>query len=413
MAPVNQIDVMTSRVYTGRFSRSGEVFVAAFQHDRKVRVYEAHNNWRLRKDVFARNLRWTVTDTDISPSEQFLVYSSITPDVMLVNLAAGGVSSEANVTDIHEALHFSSSSPRGSEDEAFYSQQAFGIWAVRWGADNREVLVGAGDFGLHVYDVARGKVSSRIPAHKDDVNAVAWADDSGNVVLSGSDDCLCKMWDRRVSTTNFGTPAGTFVGHLEGVTHIDPKGDGRHFISNGKDQAVKLWDMRKCHSSADMANGAARSSGLPRFQWDYRWMSYPRARRNLVHSNDISVMTYRGHEVLQTLIRAYFSPAPTTGQRYIYSGSADGAVYVWDVVSGDVVHKLKHHDDIVRDVSWHPTQSTLVTTSFDGTVLEWDTKRVQEEEMEREEEEARTRGDAPELCKRARRARASRKARLV
>lgn len=47
-------------------------------------MYEAHNNWRLRKDVFARNLRWTVTDTDISPSEQFLVYSTITPDVMLV-----------------------------------------------------------------------------------------------------------------------------------------------------------------------------------------------------------------------------------------------------------------------------------------------------------------------------------------
>lgn len=41
---------------------------------------------------------------------------------------------------------------------------------------------------------------------------------------------------------------------------------------------------------------------------------------------------YRGHEVLQTLIRAYFSPAPTTGQRYIYSGSADGAVYVWGVL---------------------------------------------------------------------------------
>lgn len=37
------------------------------------------------------------------------------------------------------------------------------------------------------------QVSSRIPAHKDDVNAVAWADDSGNVVLSGSDDCLCKV----------------------------------------------------------------------------------------------------------------------------------------------------------------------------------------------------------------------------
>ena len=42
-------------------------------------------------------------------------------------------------------------------------------------------------------------------------------------------------------------------------------------------------------------------------------------------------MSYRGHKVLQTLIRAYFSPAETTGQRYIYSGSDCGSVFVWGV----------------------------------------------------------------------------------
>lgn len=40
-------------------------------------------------------------------------------------------------------------------------------------------------------------------------------------------------------------------------------------------------------------------------------------------------------QVTQTLIRAYFSPAATTGQRFIYSGSAgDNSVCVWDVVTG-------------------------------------------------------------------------------
>jgi hypothetical protein len=42
----------------------------------------------MRKEVLARNLRWTVTDTHISPDERFLVYSSITPEVMLVSLVA-------------------------------------------------------------------------------------------------------------------------------------------------------------------------------------------------------------------------------------------------------------------------------------------------------------------------------------
>ena len=39
------------------------------------------------------------------------------------------------------------------------------------------------------------------------------------------------------------------------------------------------------------------------------------------------MQTYTGHQVLRTLIRAKFSPAATTGQQYIYGGSADGTIY--------------------------------------------------------------------------------------
>jgi len=38
------------------------------------------------------------------------------------------------------------------------------------------------------------------------------------------------------------------MGHLEGITFIDTRGDGRYFISNGKDQTIKLWDIRKMSS---------------------------------------------------------------------------------------------------------------------------------------------------------------------
>ena len=58
---------------------------AAFQHDRRIRIYETANDWRLRKDVHARNLRWTVTDTCLSPDQKYLLYSSITPTVHMVS----------------------------------------------------------------------------------------------------------------------------------------------------------------------------------------------------------------------------------------------------------------------------------------------------------------------------------------
>jgi len=38
-------------------------------------------------------------------------------------------------------------------------------------------------------------------------------------------------------------------------------------------------------------------------------MDYPTEARDLKHPLDQSVSTYKGHSVLRTLIRCYFSPA--------------------------------------------------------------------------------------------------------
>lgn len=58
------------------------------------------------------------------------------------------------------------------------------------------------------------------------------------------------MWDRRCFTAE-GQAAGVLTGHLEGVTFIDSRGDGRYFISNGKDQTIKMWDIRKMSSGVN------------------------------------------------------------------------------------------------------------------------------------------------------------------
>jgi WD repeat-containing protein 23 len=57
------------------------------------------------------------------------------------------------------------------------------------------------------------------------------------------------VWDRLCFISK-GKAAGVLMGHLEGITFIDSRGDGRYFISNGKDQTTKLWDIRKMSSNA-------------------------------------------------------------------------------------------------------------------------------------------------------------------
>ena len=49
-------------------------------------------------------------------------------------------------------------------------------------------------------------------------------------------------------------------------------------------------------------------------------------------------MTYLGHTVAKTLIRCHFSPLATTGGAYLLTGSFEGTAYIYDALTGDVVH---------------------------------------------------------------------------
>ncbi|KAL8208284.1 hypothetical protein R6Q57_007696 [Mikania cordata] len=346
------IDTMNSCAYVSQFSADGTLFVAGFQ-DSDIKIYSVDNGWNVKKNIHARNLHWTITDTSLSLDQRFLVYSSMAPIVHIVNIGSSMTESVANITEIHEGLDFSG-----------HADYTFGIFSVKFSTDGRDLVASSSDDALYVYDLAANKLNVRIPGHRSDVNTVCFADESGNILYSGSDDHLCKVWDRRCLGTR-GEASGILTGHLEGITFIDSHGDGRYLISNGKDQVIKLWDIRKMSSNTDGVK-------LPKhFEWDYRWMEYPSNLRNRRHPNDQSVTTYRGHRVLRTLIRCYFSPSYSTGQRYIYTGSADGNIYIYDLVTKDLVAKLEYHDQIVRDCSWHPFDPMLGSSSWDGLIANW------------------------------------------
>jgi WD repeat-containing protein 23 len=119
-----------------------------------------------------------------------------------------------------------------------------------------------------VYDVELRKITLKLQGHRDDINAVCFADPlSTNVLFSGSDDSCVKVWDRRSMAG--GREAGCLVGHMEGITYVASKGDGRYVVSNGKDQVLKLWDIRKMmeRDNFDAMTRTDYSCGF-----DYRWM---------------------------------------------------------------------------------------------------------------------------------------------
>lgn len=163
--------------------------------------------------------------------------------------------------------------------------------SIAWSSDSREIVAGTSDrMNVNLFDVEARKTTVAVQGHSDDVNAVAFLDESPQIFASGSDDTLVKIWDRRL-LSRAGSPAGILAGHIEGITHIDTKGDGRHLISNSKDQTIKLWDIRKMKSEDDSCKQAQPC--LPHFNWDYRWNSYPGTGKDIRHPYDTSLMTYR------------------------------------------------------------------------------------------------------------------------
>jgi hypothetical protein len=80
--------------------------------------------------------------------------------------------------------------------------------------------------------------------------------------------------------------------------------------------------------------------------------SHP-AWRKLKLPGDSSLMTYRGHGVLHTLIRCRFSPTHSTGQQFIYSGCSTGKVVGKDYIRTEALggagvflwHSTCNHND--------------------------------------------------------------------
>ncbi|KAF9404598.1 hypothetical protein BGZ76_006897, partial [Entomortierella beljakovae] len=158
--------------------------------------------------------------------------------------------------------------------------------------------------------------------------------------------------------------SGVLVGHSEGITYVTSKGDNRYLASNGKDQKMLLWDLRMMQAKAS----PPRMSGF-----DYRDESYRRSKSYKV-KGDCSVMTFQGHKVLRTLIRCHFSPVSSTGQRYLYTGSADGMIAIYRL-DGTLVRKLDTSAPFAdggrsrytaRDVSWHPYHPTIMSSCVGG-----------------------------------------------
>lgn len=67
------------------------------------------------------------------------------------------------------------------------------------------------------------------------------------------------------------------IGHTEGIANVSAKGDGRYVISNGKDQALRLWDLRKMRTNAEYEEVVNDDYGISNYDYRYPTLAFTRS----------------------------------------------------------------------------------------------------------------------------------------
>uniref|UniRef100_A0A182QGS1 Uncharacterized protein n=1 Tax=Anopheles farauti TaxID=69004 RepID=A0A182QGS1_9DIPT len=334
-----------TKVFCGKFTSNGDRFVTASQ-DTLIRVFDSsRGQYKQLRTLKTKHVSWSILDFDFSPDGSSFVYSTWADALFIASLDR----------DMPDDIHCLYLGPN--------NLNKLGVFTVCYSSCGKHILCGANDGSLYVYNLEANRRALMAPVARGntDVNTVGFVDELSNIFFSGSDDGIIKLWDRRCLNESNPEDVGRLTGHIDGITYIDSRNDGRYIISNSKDQSIKLWDLRKMSPS----NAAA---DFVQIKWDYRWDEVPRRYFNPSKPlrGDTSIMTYRGHKVQKSLIHAKFSPASTTGQRFIYTGCGTGRLIIYDVLTGSIVEAIEGHQDIVRDVAWHPHRTEILTSSVMG-----------------------------------------------
>lgn len=198
------------------------------------------------------------------------------------------------------------------------------VQCLAYGDGGRLLAVGRGDV-VEIVDRPAGRVVRRLARHSSTVRGVTFhAGD--RYVISASDDGTIYMWEAAT-----GTFVHEFAGHQKAVTAVTVSRPANLLVSASADGTLRTWNP---------------DTGRPEGRRVLR-----RQFRNQP-SNEFSAI----------------AADPT--RPVVIAGTQDYKAIAWDVVTGEQLFELEHHDSVTA-VAFAPDGS-FVTTTNGGRAIRWD-----------------------------------------
>uniref|UniRef100_A0A8C3LQX4 Autophagy related 16 like 1 n=1 Tax=Chrysolophus pictus TaxID=9089 RepID=A0A8C3LQX4_CHRPC len=237
-----------------------------------------------------------------------------------------------------------------------------GITSIEFDSAGSYLLAASNDFASRIWTVDDNRLRHTLTGHSGKVLSAKFLLDNARIV-SGSHDRTLKLWDLRSKVCIKTVFAGSSCNDIVCTEQCVMSG---HF-----DKKIRFWDIRT-ESIVKELELLGRITALDLNSERTELLTC--SRDDLLKIIDLRVgavkqtFSAQGFKCGSDWTRVVFSP----DGNYVAAGSADGALYVWNVLTGKLERTLaKHHSSSINAVAWSPAGAHVVSVDKGNKAVLW------------------------------------------
>ncbi|XP_064522815.1 autophagy-related protein 16-1 isoform X6 [Pseudopipra pipra] len=237
-----------------------------------------------------------------------------------------------------------------------------GITSIEFDSAGSYLLAASNDFASRIWTVDDNRLRHTLTGHSGKVLSAKFLLDNARIV-SGSHDRTLKLWDLRSKVCIKTVFAGSSCNDIVCTEQCVMSG---HF-----DKKIRFWDIRT-ESIVKELELLGRITALDLNSERTELLTC--SRDDLLKIIDLRVSAVKqtfsaqGFKCGSDWTRVVFSP----DSNYVAAGSADGALYIWNVLTGKLERTLaKHHSSPINAVAWSPAGAHVVSVDKGNKAVLW------------------------------------------